>query len=173
LLTLVVGTGARSGTYAGNGLPYSAGSRVAFRVRPWTAFLQAWRRWSDVPDQPLPWLLSTARKTIANQRRSRRRRVALEDRISALDQVARMPDDGELVEARAEALTILASLPDIEREALLLVVWDGLTSEQAAMALGIRPGALRVRLHRARRRLVVKAKIDDDMPPGPPPHPSD
>jgi RNA polymerase sigma factor (sigma-70 family) len=134
-------------------------------------FLQAWRRWSDIPDQPLPWLLGTARKTMANQRRSGRRRVALEDRISALDQVARMPDVGELVEAWAEALAILASLPDAEREALLLVVWDGLTAEQAAIALGIRPGALRVRLHRARRRLV--AKIDNSMPPGPPPHPSD
>ncbi|MGI8679168.1 MAG: RNA polymerase sigma factor [Jatrophihabitans sp.] len=36
-------------------------------------FLVAWRRWSDVPDHPLAWLLVVARNTIANQRRRERR----------------------------------------------------------------------------------------------------
>jgi RNA polymerase sigma factor (sigma-70 family) len=117
-------------------------------------FLQAWRRWSDVPGEPLPWLLGTARKTIANQRRSGRRRVALADRVARLEGVARAAQDvGDIVEARSEALAALAALPETDREALLLVVWDGLTPEQAAAALGIRPGTLRVRLHRGRRRL--------------------
>jgi RNA polymerase sigma factor (sigma-70 family) len=131
-------------------------------------FLQAWRRWEEIPEQPLPWLLSTARKTIANQRRSTRRRVALQDRIATLERIARVPDVGEMVEARAEALTALAGLPNTEREALLLVVWDGLTADQAATALGIRPGALRVRLHRARRRLSAGLEAGTQGPNSPP-----
>jgi RNA polymerase sigma factor (sigma-70 family) len=123
-------------------------------------FLQAWRRWTDVPEEALPWLLGTARKTIANQRRSGRRRVALEDRIARLDGVARAAQDvGEIVEARTAALAALAGLSETDREALLLVVWDGLTPEQAATALGVRPGTLRVRLHRGRRRLAASLDV--------------
>jgi hypothetical protein len=45
----------------------------------------------------------------------------------------------------------LAALPEGERAVLELVSYDGLTVAEAAAALGIRPGAARVRLHRARR----------------------
>ena len=54
---------------------------------------------------------------------------------------------------RDEALRTLAALPEQDREALLLVAWDGLTTEQAATVLGCRPSALRTRLHRVRKRL--------------------
>ena len=33
-------------------------------------FLVAWRRLEAVPDDPLPWLLAAARRTLANQRRA-------------------------------------------------------------------------------------------------------
>ena len=47
----------------------------------------------------------------------------------------------------------LRSLSRLDREALLLVAWEDLTSKQAARALGINATAFRVRLLRARRRL--------------------
>jgi len=47
----------------------------------------------------------------------------------------------------------LASLSESDRELLLLLAWEGLSNEEAAGVLEIAPRALRVRLHRARRRL--------------------
>jgi RNA polymerase sigma-70 factor (ECF subfamily) len=56
-------------------------------------------------------------------------------------------DDAALMQA---ALSALAG-PD--REALMLVAWEGLDNEGASRVLGITPQAFAVRLHRARRRL--------------------
>lgn len=119
-------------------------------------FLHAWRRWSQVPDPALPWLLGTARKVIGNSRRTDRRQDALVGRIALLGQAAGSAEAAELVAARRHAaLEALAMLNPGDREALLLVAWDGLTPEQAASVLRVRPGTLRVRLHRARTRLAT------------------
>jgi DNA-directed RNA polymerase specialized sigma24 family protein len=62
---------------------------------------------------------------------------------------------------RRELVELPATLPDHEREALLLVAWDDLSAEQAARVLGISAGAVRVRIHRARKRLqAVKEALD-------------
>lgn len=117
-------------------------------------FLHAWRRWDDVPQPPIAWLIGTARKVIGNSRRARRRRLALQDRIVLLGSAARPSEDaGILATDRIAAVQALAALPDQHREALLLVAWDGLTPDEAADALGIKPGTFRVRAHRARTAL--------------------
>lgn len=117
-------------------------------------FLQAWRRWADLPEPPIPWLIGTARKVIGNQRRAAGRRAALHERLVLLDGAAATADDAGLVATeRMAALESLAALPDDQREALLLTAWDGLSNDDAAAVLSIRPGALRVRAHRARRTL--------------------
>jgi RNA polymerase sigma-70 factor (ECF subfamily) len=114
-------------------------------------FLQAWRRWADVPQPPLPWLIGTARKIVGNQRRGATRRRALQQRLVLLEGAARSADDaGLLATERVAAAEALAALPEEQREALLLVAWDGLTPDQAAAVLGVRPGTFRVRTHRAR-----------------------
>ena len=62
---------------------------------------------------------------------------------------------------RRELVELLATLPDHEREALLLVAWDDLTAEQAGLVLGCSAGAIRVRIHRARKRIqAVKEALD-------------
>lgn len=141
------------------------GPRVAAYVRRHVApddvhdvvaetFVQAWRRWEDVPDPPIGWLIATARKVIGNSRRSVRRRTALLGRLTLLDRAARPETDAALLATdRMTALEALAALPDSQREALLLVAWDGLAPDAAAAVLGIRPGAFRVRAHRARAAL--------------------
>lgn len=117
-------------------------------------FLQAWRRWDVVPRPPIAWLIGTARKVIGNSRRAVRRRRALHDRLVLLGSAARASEDaGMLATERLAALEALSALPDHQREALLLVAWDGLTPDEAATALGIRPGTFRVRAHRARSAL--------------------
>jgi len=124
-------------------------------------YLQAWRRWDAVPHPPIAWLIGTARKVIGNSRRAVRRRGALHDRLVLLDAVARPSEDvGLVVTERMAALEALAALPERQREVLLLVAWDGLTPDEAASALGIRPGTFRVRAHRARAALDLHHTAD-------------
>lgn len=58
----------------------------------------------------------------------------------------------------AEAVTplirrVMHDLPAVERELLLLVIWEELTPAEAAAVVGIPQGTARSRLHRARTRL--------------------
>ncbi|MDP9307680.1 MAG: hypothetical protein M3P15_05160 [Actinomycetota bacterium] len=45
-------------------------------------FTIAWRRFDDVPEEPLPWLYGVARRVLANQRRSLRRLTALRRKLA-------------------------------------------------------------------------------------------
>jgi RNA polymerase sigma-70 factor (ECF subfamily) len=108
-------------------------------------FLVVWRRLSDVPRSPRGWLLGIARLTLANQRRSAKRREALIARIGWERNVKMdSADPRPLIEA-------LSRLSDLDQEALLLSAWDGLNAKEAAQVLGCTPVAFRRRLHRARR----------------------
>lgn len=128
-------------------------------------YLTAWRTWDAVPDHALAWLLSTAHGQIRNHLRSRRRQLQLADRIELLGSTAASPDDAAVTaHVRDEALQTLAALPDQDREALLLIAWDGLTTEQAATVLGCRPSAFRTRLHRVRKRLDGSLAQPTDSP---------
>lgn len=115
-------------------------------------FEVAWRRIGDVPEEPLPWLLGVARRVLAEQRRAQGRRDALVARIAGTVAEAR-GDHADVLIARERAVAALGSLSEVQREALLLVVWDGLSQREAAAALGCSRGAVAVRLHRARARL--------------------
>jgi RNA polymerase sigma factor (sigma-70 family) len=117
-------------------------------------FLVAWRRLGSVPDDPLPWLLVVARNSIANLRRSGRRQMRVTAELERFQQVAEPAADAEvLATQRTAVLTQLAALSPKEREALLLIAWDGLTPQQAARVAGCSLPAFHVRLYRARRRL--------------------
>jgi len=117
-------------------------------------FLVAWRRLADVPGTALPWLLVVARNTIANHRRSGYRRALLDCELARLEAVAASAVAAEVTAAeRTSALSRLAALSPVEREALLLVAWDGLTPAQAAQVAGCSVSAFHVRLFRGRRRL--------------------
>jgi RNA polymerase sigma-70 factor (ECF subfamily) len=47
----------------------------------------------------------------------------------------------------------LAAISPAEREALVLVDWIQMSTEEAGQVLGIAPGSVRVRIHRARAKL--------------------
>lgn len=128
-------------------------------------FLVAWRRWGDVPDNALPWLLVTARNTIANRRRGTVRRDRLTEDIRRIEATAgNSPGADHDVIERAAVLGALAQLTYHEREALLLVAWDGLSSFEAAKVAGCTRRAFEVRLSRARARLTreLRTPPDDD-----------
>jgi RNA polymerase sigma factor (sigma-70 family) len=116
-------------------------------------FLTAWRRVDELPDGDAArvWLYATARRVIANQRRSERRRAALYRRL-ALDAAA-FPQ-GPPSPSREEALVheALGRLGPRDREVLLLAEWEGLSPAEIAAVMGCLAITARGRLHRARRR---------------------
>src|ERR671934_1213106 len=123
-------------------------------------FLEAWRRRDRTVffgGSARPWLFGVALNVLRSQSRAERRHR---------DALARLPSDegpepeSEAAIARLDAeremravLKAVEKLGRREREVLELCVWEDLSTEEAALALGISPGAVRSRLSRARRRL--------------------
>lgn len=106
----------------------------------------------------LGWLYGVARNTLSAERRRVFRESRLADRVSAhrlldADDVARLEERIDAESAARRAIEAIAELPEGERAVLELVAIDQLTVAEAAQALGIRQGAARGRLHRARRAL--------------------
>jgi RNA polymerase sigma-70 factor, ECF subfamily len=116
-------------------------------------FLVAWRRLDDVPTDPLPWLYGVARRVLSNARRSADRGLALERRLAAAAVPAGISDPGESIGEAEVVRAALARLSERDRETLMLVAWEELSSARAARAAGCTRAAFAVRLHRARARL--------------------
>ncbi len=119
-------------------------------------FLVAWRRLDDVPagERARPWLYGVARRVLANHHRGERRRTALGDRLRAeLSEAATAPATTTLATTGLDGVgAAFRHLSDDDRELLSLVGWEGLDAGQIAIALGCSRNAVRIRLHRARRR---------------------
>jgi RNA polymerase sigma factor (sigma-70 family) len=117
-------------------------------------FLTAWRRLDELPDGDAArvWLYATARKVLANQRRSSRRRAALSERLAL--EAAPAPQHVPSSSGREETLVreAIRRLGPGDREVLLLAEWEGLSAPQIATVLGCLAVTARGRLYRARRR---------------------
>jgi RNA polymerase sigma-70 factor (ECF subfamily) len=121
-------------------------------------FLAGWRRYGELKGDPLPWLLGIARRTAANHLRGSTRRNALHVRLSTEnDKRADWEPDGD----DPRLAIALSTLPERDREALMLVAWDGLKHSAAASVMGCSAGAFTVRLHRARRKLERALATDE------------
>ena len=117
-------------------------------------FLVAWRRLDSLGEDPLPWLLGVARRVLANHLRAERRRGALTSRLASL--LPAPPPDWDPPAAMSDELAVaMVRLSAQEREALLLVAWEGLEPSRAARAAGCSAAAFRARLHRARRHVAA------------------
>jgi RNA polymerase sigma factor (sigma-70 family) len=110
-----------------------------------------------------PWLYGIATNLVARHRRGEQRRLAAMVRLAgqrldeAEDAVAERLDAATQAEHVAAAVV---SLPDHERDIVLLHAWEGLSYADIADALALPIGTVRSRLHRARARLRVA--LDDD-----------
>jgi len=125
------------------------------------SFVEAMRSFGSSPPargSERPWLYAIARRVYAKhcEREARRQDAASRDDARRILDA----DETEEVAARIDAerdgrqlLAHLTRLSPLEREAVELVDLAGLTPNEAAAALGVSPGALRVRLFRARARL--------------------
>lgn len=122
-------------------------------------FLVCWRRLDDVPEAALPWLYVVARNCLMSGGRAARR--ADQARRAAAVDPPHSSDPGDAVVERDVVLTALADLPERDREALLLVAWEGLAGTAAAQAAGCSRTAFAMRLRRARRRFEVRLAEHD------------
>lgn len=126
-------------------------------------FVVAWRRIEDLPleaDEARAWLFGVARRILLSSQRADQRRQALTVRI-ADDQITGTLGSGidaDLVLHHVDLARAWRRLSPVHQESLALVVWDDLTSVQAAEVLGISAVAFRLRLSRARR--VLRRHLD-------------
>jgi len=124
-------------------------------------FLVAWRRLDDVPEPPLPWLLGTARRVLANQRRAAGNRAGL---VAKLSREAESGATAEPADERARRVRdAMSRLPETYRESLALIYWEGLSTAEAARVVGCSRAAMLVRLHRARRLLERELTMEGDV----------
>jgi RNA polymerase sigma-70 factor (ECF subfamily) len=119
-------------------------------------FAVAWRRRESLPvARELPWLYGIAARVLANQRRSQRRALRLQERLRLVTRVRSVSVEDEAA-SRAElgsAAAAFSSLRESDAEVLRLAAWEGLSSSEIAAVLGCSDNAAALRLHRARKRL--------------------
>jgi RNA polymerase sigma-70 factor (ECF subfamily) len=119
-----------------------------------TALVQRWRK-SGPPDSAEAFVFAVARRRAGRALLRRRLWVPIEGLIGNGDGA---PSPESRAIGRIEQRRVLAAvsrLPRIEREALLLVAIGELSTEEAARILRISHSALKMRAHRARRRMVA------------------
>ena len=126
------------------------GDRAASEEVTQTVFLCALTALSDCRDKRAfrAWLFAIAHNAIADARRARRPLVSLDGAIDIPDTAA-SPEDLALAGVeRREITTLLARLPDQEREIVELRL-AGLRDKEIAQALGRSAGAVRTAQYRA------------------------
>ena len=124
------------------------------------AAIEASDRYRGEAADPRAWLYGIARRVVAGHFRARSRAARAVSRVQGR---ALLDDDSiERIAARIDGqrearllLEEIRALPEGQRAVVELVAVDGLSLAEAASALGISPGAARVRYHRARSRLGV------------------
>lgn len=114
------------------------------------AFFELWRKHRSVRlvgGSVLPWLLVTAVNLGRNHVRGTARYRAA---ISAIPRSEPSGDPAVVIEHRLDASAALAGLSRIDAALLVLTAVEGMTTAEAAEAVGLRPGAARMRLSRLR-----------------------
>jgi RNA polymerase sigma factor (sigma-70 family) len=107
------------------------------------------------PDRFRPWLLSIARHAATDQLRARKRVTSLDDSHDEL-LASTGPGPESVAEVRELADQVQGCVAGLSRRdaaAVTMVTQLGFSPSQVADALGVTPGAAKVIVHRARRRL--------------------
>lgn len=110
--------------------------------------------WQKAPSMPADatearmWAFGIARNVLANHRRSIARRRTLSERLKGEALVS-----GDTRPVRDDVWEALRALPEIDREIIQLVHWDGFSLTDAAKILGRKPATVRSRYSRARAKL--------------------
>lgn len=118
--------------------------------------LVIWRRENSIPSNQTEarmWMFGVARLVLSGYRRSRSRRDALSEKLGAtLATVMQEVHDPDPSGVRAA----ISTLPELDREIVRLVYWEGFTLAEVAQILSMRPATVRSRMARARGKLRVQ-----------------
>ena len=120
------------------------------------AYLAAWTGSERVPADPHEarlWIFGIARNILRTETRRGQARAQVVDHLAhelegALNQAPTNPDS-----ISAEVGAALAALSETDQEILTLTAWEQLTPGEIGLMLGLNANLVRVRLHRARRKL--------------------
>lgn len=119
------------------------------------ALVRAWLRRDACrsPEQPLPWLLEITRNE-ARRLRGREARRGCRELVEACPRnVERDDDDFTVAAVRLTLEQAMRTLADGDQRMLRLRYGEDLTQVEVARRLGLPETTVKVRLHRARRRL--------------------
>jgi RNA polymerase sigma-70 factor, ECF subfamily len=123
-------------------------------------FVRAWVRFDAIRTETLKaYLLKIARNIYLEQMRKHTQQVTLEDTHADPS-----PGPEKLAEDRAElemVQKLLLSLPEIDRTAFILRVQHDLPCAEIARVLELSVGAVKVKVHRARKKLLM-ARIGEE-----------
>jgi RNA polymerase sigma-70 factor, ECF subfamily len=102
------------------------------------------------------WLFTIARRKVIDDRRRKARHPASQLSEVPAGRLPTTPDAADIALERLStrsALAMLAALPPLQAEVILLRVVAGLDTESVARLVGRSPGAVRVAAHRGLRQL--------------------
>ena len=119
-------------------------------------------------DSARPWLYGIAANVVAKHHRSEARRFRAMARVPAERPLDDDPAERAVAAADADArwarvMDAIGTLPEAERQVLLLFAWEELSYDQIALALGVPVGTVRSRLSRGRARLAALTQGRDTM----------
>src|SRR5215468_5746716 len=119
-------------------------------------------------DSARPWLYGIAANVVAKYHRSEARRFRAMARVSARRLLDEDPAERAVAAADAGArwalvMDAIGTLPEAERQVLLLFAWEELTYDEIALALGVPVGTVRSRLSRGRARLAALTQVRDTL----------
>jgi len=144
--TLLRFLGRRAGAEVAEGLLGEV-FRIAFERR---------KAFDSARASALPWLYGIGANLLRKHRRGEARRLHASARMALGREVADGRATGAALDARVlfpRVVDAIESLPEGEREALLLFAWEELSYQHVADALELPIGTVRSRLNRARGRL--------------------
>jgi RNA polymerase sigma-70 factor (ECF subfamily) len=116
-------------------------------------FAVAWRRMDAMPYPPRDrlWLYGVARRVVLDHQRRAVRNLRLESWLKA--NAPAEPDAPVRDPVHLRLREAVERLPPLDREALRLVAWDGLSHAETAEVLGCSVNAVALRVHKAKARL--------------------
>jgi RNA polymerase sigma-70 factor (ECF subfamily) len=143
---------------------YLTGNRADAEDVTAETFARAWAAHGEIRTGTVKaYLLMIARNLWLEWGRSRKRTTVLEmdprDPAAGPEGAAAWRDELRLV------LTTVASLPELDRAALLMRACGGLSYDAIGAALGLTVGSARLRVHRARQKLRQAPSSPEDVKP--------
>jgi RNA polymerase sigma-70 factor (ECF subfamily) len=108
------------------------------------------------------WLFTILRNTYYSSRRKLKREVADVDGTFTASLAVKPDHDGRM--QLTDFKKAFETLPDEQREALILVGASGFSYEEAAEMCGVAVGTIKSRANRARARLTELLRLDEDGP---------